>query len=276
MNTKLTLSHSQIEAFEQCARRWYLTKVVKVPQAPSDALILGIAFHAALEAYGKLISGKASFPMPNGEQLQTINRGAIKRFALDALNNALDEKDPHHLIPIIARDIMHTRLMSMLDQFWRVRVSIPLYRPAYRTTLEVEQPFTFAINDEITFTGIIDAIASPRGAVNAVASPRIADWKTANSLTKWRTADLDHKDQATAYLIARPEAAKVTFVVFACAPTAPETCDIQSFTTTRTLEQKQAYLRKVERIAGWMQEMRTSGHAPETRTLLCGDESQLH
>ncbi len=50
-----TLSHSTIEMFNGCPQRYFLTKIARVPQAPSEHLILGDAVHQAIQADGERI-----------------------------------------------------------------------------------------------------------------------------------------------------------------------------------------------------------------------------
>lgn len=195
-----TLSHSQIEMFTGCPRRWYLTKIARVPQAPSEHLILGDAFHHSIEKDG-----------------QRIRDGRTPHTGLDlrdifttALHARLTSDDPSGLLPHAMRLAMHTRGVEMLSAY------TTYMRPHYRP-VDVETPFEHAIPGlpGWRFTGRIDA------RTQAATSSTIVDLKTASR--PWRPGaehEDSHGDQAAAYLWAstianwQPPAKRVTFVVF--------------------------------------------------------------
>src|SRR5690242_4680442 len=162
--TMPTLSHSQIEMFTQCNRRWWLTKVARVPQAPAEALIFGTAIHAALEADGrrKVIAsatnsgGNAALGLP---QLVTI-------FG-DALAVELNERDPHGLLGQAMRDEMGIKGLAVLRAY--VERVQPHFHPAV-----VECALTAPIpgmSEDWQSTGRIDArterVAGPAATVVA-------------------------------------------------------------------------------------------------------------
>ncbi len=198
-----SLSHSQIESFAACPRKWYHQKLDKVPQAFSDALVLGSAVHAAIEADGvKIAAGLPRLPL-----------NALTMTFRQALNAEIAKADPFRgdllrQVSPAQRTSMRIRGDVMLAAY--VREIQPHYHP-----LATEAPFEHAIPDsDWQFTGRIDA----RTVNSRDGAGVIVDLKTSKSA--WRTGEEHHKDQASAYLWAAREAGwqppvkRVVFVVF--------------------------------------------------------------
>jgi RecB family exonuclease len=216
-HTKLFLSHSQIEQWEQCQYRWYLSKIQKAPRAPSEILTTGVAFHAALELYGRCqIEGNpATFAI-------------LRERASVTLEEELQKTDPNKLITKSQIGIMYKRILAMITAFGD-------YVASHFIPEEVEVDFNVPMSS-VSYTGRIDAITPTA----------IIDWKTASK--NWEPGSEHTKDQATAYLIAK-DRPRVTFVVFTSPKDAPELCTVRTHSTTRTEEQKAAYRLKVSRVA---------------------------
>ncbi len=233
------LSHWQIETWEQCQLKWAHGKVYKSPAAPSDALILGTAIHAALEADGAAwIEGQRHIALD----------GLLDVFA-QTLQSELALQDPDGLLADHV-DGMHRRGHAMLAAY--VAHVQPRYAPQ-----EVELTATFSV-DAITFTGRIDAI-TPKA---------IVDWKTASR--PWADDAAAHKDQASAYLAARPDQTQVTFIVFACSPDDPDVCVVRTHPTTRTPAQLAAYQDKVRAVAAEIAAAKAAEVFLARTTPLCG------
>jgi len=237
----LWLSHSQIELWEKCPFAWYLTNVLKVPRAPAEALILGNALHAALEADGRQrIADKEQLGMQE-----------LAEIADQAMDDELAKADPSGLLSEAKRFNMRHRVQAMIVAY--LNHVAPRYRP-----LTVEEAFSFDVDTLVHFTGRIDAQTA-----NA-----IIDWKTSGKL--WQPGDVDGKDQATAYLIARPEMRQVTFIVFSCHESTPDTCIVQSHIARRTDAQKIAYQAKIRATADDIMRAKKNNRFPLKPGPLCG------
>lgn len=230
----LALSHSQLETWSQCNLRWRFQKIDRIQAAPSEALILGTAFHAALEA-----DGRASERLKDYQLLAIFEK---------AFQSELKTADPTGLISNEKRIALRRKAQLMITEY--IKTVQPHYDP-----LAVEQDFSFMIDNDIQMRGRIDALT----AVSLV------DWKTASK--PWNPGDQDHKDQATAYLIARPDQTRVSFAVFA--PNG-ESCSFQSLATTRTEEQKAQYRLKVLKVADEIRAAKESGNYAANPGPLCG------
>ena len=229
------LSHSQIDTFQQCNYRWYLTSKCRIPQAPAEALTVGIAFHTALEAAS---NAKIAH--------NTLSLERLYEIAEASLRTACD-RDTTQFLPDRFSD-MHIKLMPMLDAFY-VRIFPRL------TPIAAEEKFLLHITPEIIFTGRIDTETRQHS---------IIDFKTSNK--PWPTGAEHEKDQATAYLMAKPQAKTVVFVVF---PVVNNTCTPQILPTQRTPQQIAAYSARIRSIA---HAMRANEFLPQTGPLCayCG------
>jgi RecB family exonuclease len=216
----MNLSHSQIETWQQCELKWAHGKVYNSPRGPSPALILGTAFHGGIE-----------------ESLRNLNPpsfDACLNYAQTLLQMELQRVDPDGLVTEEQRDNMTRRLTAMLTAFYeQIRPNIH--------PVGVEIDFTYRVGDH-----------QFRGRIDCITPTAILDWKTASR--PWEHDAQHEKDQATAYLIARPDATKVTFVVFTCTEADPDVCIVRTHPTTRTEEQKAEYRQRVEQIATNMAE----------------------
>jgi hypothetical protein len=173
---KKTLSHSQVETFGQCPKRWSLQKIERVPQAPSGHLVLGDAVHQALQADGeKLMAGSPPLPMP-----------LLTQAYRTAFNERMTKDDPNGLLVGEIPDL-YQRGLAMLAAY--VEHVQPRYRPG-----AVERAIEPAISipgTDWTFTGRFDAL------IQQLTTMTIVDFKTASK--PWRPGDEHTKDQATAY-----------------------------------------------------------------------------
>ncbi len=230
-----TLSHSQIEQWQQCQFRWYLRYVAHAPAAPSEQLILGDAVHAAIAEDGV-------------RRLEWIDRRlglpALLQVFNEALEKRLAEDDPGKLL---AGRVMDLRLRGLAI----LSVYVEQVQPRYTPCARPEEQFEVAIPDldGWRFTGIVDArIFAGTGGI-----PTIVDWKTASR--PWPDGAEHQKAQATAYLWAerqridahRAAASRVTFVVFTTTPRSGQldpagyTCSAEFRSTIRVPQQLAAY-----------------------------------
>ncbi len=228
------LSHSQIDMFQQCQYRWYLTYRAKAPQAPSDALTLGTAFHAAVEIAGNAKRDNESLSL---QQLYEI--------AEQSLQNVC-ERDTTQFLRAHLNE-MQTTVHKMLFAYYHD--ILPRL-----TTATIEEKFTMSLTPQLYFTGRIDAVTA-RGT--------IVDFKTGKP---WSTGAEHTKDQATAYLMIKTETKRVVFIVF---PIVNNICIPQILPTERTPQQIATYRKHVIDTA---QRMQTQTCTPHTGPLCayCG------
>src|SRR5579859_6411699 len=231
-----TLSHSQMDTFCQCPRRWYLTKIARVPQAPSEHLVFGTAIHAAIEEDGRRIAaGRLALPLT---YLLATFSAALERECVQV--------DPHGLL---AATIPELRVRGIAV----LRAYLDAVQPHYSPT-EIEYAFEQPVPncDGWRFTGRIDALTVHGG------QRTIVDLKTASK--PWPAGAEHDKDQATAYLWAdmndfiempgEPVTRRVTFITL---PTARDqsgdgytyTCTPDFRTTSRSPAQVAHWLTKV-------------------------------
>ena len=225
--TPIILSHSQLETWQQCQLKWRLTKIDKVAKAPSEALILGTAFHAALELDGQEI-------MDHGDKLKDWELlAAFER----TMKGELFRNDPGNLITKRQQVSMRAKAQLMILKY--IDIVQPTFKP-----VSVESSFTFAVSEAVKFTGRIDAVTA-RG---------IVDWKTASK--PWEAGTQHGKDQAQAYLTALPEQAQVSFAVFS---TDGNSATFQSLATQRDEAKAAAYKAKVLDTAQQIQTAKETG-----------------
>lgn len=269
------LSDSQLDMYLGCPEQWR-TKYMdpEYDAEPSDALILGKAFHDTLEKDGN-------------HRIKNRNVGftfsELKKTFAKSLEAALVEGDPENRLTN-HWSTMEERGFAMLEAFivGVVNDKEHLYRP-----LVMEDPFDFdipglprvdpetylPIPDDVlaenplageawTFVGRIDArvlTTDPKTGRNVVA---IWDWKTASKPwgkksdgKPWSKNDEDGKTQATAYIMSdffmgRDVAEEVTFVTF---PTklvrGKWTCEVDKRTTRRVIADGNAYLKSIRMAA---------------------------
>lgn len=247
------LSHSQCETWSQCPLRWHLQRDEGVPQAPSEALILGDAIHQALEADGRAImrSGK-------GYTLLTL-QGSFEV----ALEERLEQDDPDGLIPLARVVEMKHKggaiLRTYVDQLQR------MFSPQ-----SVEESFDVDIPGAPgwKFTGRIDARST-----RADGTEYIIDFKTGKP---WEPGIEHSKPQANAYLWADAQqgggSSSVVFCVFAIETDEMGNyrCTLQARTTTRTDDQLAGYVRYLSATVQQMKHAQVSGEYPARTGPLCG------
>ncbi len=236
-----SLSHSQAEMWASCPRKWALAKLDKVPQAPSEALILGSAVHAAIEQDG--IRAARREPRLPASALDLVFRDALRAEMLGT--------DPRGMLAPHQRTAMLCRGQAMLAAY--VREVQPRYWP-----VATEAAFEHDIPDsEWRFTGRIDART-----VNARGDGVIADFKTASK--PWPVGDEHHKQQAAAYLWAACEAGwepavkRVVFVVIDAGG------GVSQRPTERTPAQIDAYVAGVRQTAQAIEQAHATGDFPAT------------
>lgn len=248
--TERTLSHSQLESWHHCQLKWAHHYVYHTPEAPSDALVLGSAFHAALEADGQRLiatGGRSGFYLPV----------LAARFA-EALDQQTAASDPEGLLHDRLPDL-RVRGLAMLRTYVehiRDRGDAPdlRYRPfAVEREITVDVPDSGAA--QLRFTGHLDALTHPGG--NS-AQTAIVDFKTANK--PWQRGIEHDKPQATAYawlLSQQPdvplaERQRVTFIVFPTVPDPTATGMPEGLTAYRCEPQVRPTVRTAYDIVRWL------------------------
>jgi hypothetical protein len=253
-----SLSHSQLETWQQCPAKWAFQKIHRKKASPSEALITGSAAHYAIEQDGLTAiesHGKHSLPLP---ALVSLFGGALDR--------QLQQDDPDGLLSRDAIDTMKTKGLAIL------RAYVEQIQP-YFTPSSVEEAFSFPLPGmpDWDFTGRIDARAKLRDG-----SVGIVDWKTASK--PWPVSEEHKKPQASAYLWAeaqRPQperASKVIFIVLGVtsAQAGAYRCDSDIRITQRTSGQIAAYVGHVTEAAQaieWAKERNV--FEPRTGPLCC-------
>lgn len=176
-----TLSHSQLETWGQCPRRWYLTKVAHVPEAPSEHLALGSALHSVLEADGnrKMEGHAEGYPLHEmAEAFEAL------------LEHEMETRDPLGLLDPGFHAILRERGLAMLRAY-TAEMQRRIQPIACEEQLTAEVPGS-SIPGAIMFRGTLDAIIQ-----NDAGDRCIVDYKTAGR--RWARGIEDTKDQATAY-----------------------------------------------------------------------------
>lgn len=258
------LSHSQLETWDTCPRRWWLEKVAHVPRAPNTASILGRAFHAAVEADGKLLlDGERPFALPELTELAEVS------LAFDCA-----EQDPWPLLAPADRDDMRRRVIACLRTY--VRTIQLVYRPI-AAELELKTPLPEPEGWELW--GTLDALVDGRDRGKGLS---ILDWKTAGRA--WWTGDEHKKAQAAAYLLLAEDAAavrgwpepprQVVFNVFtlqrdASDPNGAYVASVEMRPTTRTDDQLQDYIGHVVEVAEQIVAAEAAGDFPTRPGKLC-------
>lgn len=242
------LSHSQIETWESCPRKWRLQKIDRVPQAPSEHLMFGDAIHQAIQADGeRLMAGKSALP----------ELGLVARFHV-ALEKRWHQDDPTGML---ADRLPTLRLRGLATIHAYVERVQPHFHP-----VAVESSFSLPVPelDGWEFTGRIDAVTERDGTATVV------DFKTATK--PWALGVEHSKDQAAAYLwasrVTASRAGRVTFIVFPSVPTSEGgyTCPVEYRPTFRTGDHLRAYVDHVRNVA---RQMETYGIYPSKTGPLC-------
>jgi RecB family exonuclease len=254
----LALSHSQIEVFQQCPRRWWLLKRAEVRRAPSEPLILGQAVHQAIEAdlRGRL-AGEAPAGLPRLEA--ALAEGLAERLAQD---------DPDGLVDAPRRRGLEANGRAVLSAYV-AQVS------AHLNPVAVERSFEFQHPDDatITFAGRMDAVTSP---TQGTQTRTIVDWKIIGR--PWPPGEEHVRPQATAYIWAEQRmgwepSGRVTFVTFPprstpdAAATPPRTVDWRP--TRRSPDDLRAYARGVRQVADGIRAMEAGRTFPPRTSRLC-------
>lgn len=262
MTNELRLSHSQIEAFEQCAYKWKLQKIDRVAQAPAVALIFGDAIHQAIEA-----DGKAAVAGAQRLSLQAL----VTRFSL-TLTDRLAADDRHGLLTP-QRNAMMLRGLAILRQY------VEQFQPTYHPTA-VEEPFPEVLIPA-TYAGMPDVRFS--GRLDARAGDTILDFKTAGK--PWQPGIEHQKPQALAYLWAdqrardcdqsKTAATKVSFVVLTTTEWRNRNemgylASVDVRTTAPRTGQIMAYAQRVGSVARQIAEAKHTGRFWANTGPLCG------
>lgn len=208
------LSHSAVKNYEQCGQRYRLERIDRREQAPSDALAVGVAVHAALEDWTRAMKQQW-----RGQRLHLPSLSDLVDRAYGALSEELHMRDKRGVFTPAEVTGMRERTRYTLGRFMQ-EVGIPWRRAqadgdAYVDG--VEEAFWLPIVDPDTgqdtgydFTGRIDVRRmvgiGPDAAHTGNYGAEIDDFKTAGK--PWKRG-IEHQDkQATAYAWAERERAR--------------------------------------------------------------------
>src|SRR6185437_4395610 len=255
-----TLSHSQIETFTACERRWQFTKIERVPEAPSPHLALGTAVHSAIESDMRRRS--------NGVRQSPAQTHLMALAAFHtALADELATRDPAGLLAS-ERATLVRRGEAILAAY--------AYHAAprlYPVRGGVEESFKVAIPDlpGWQFTGRMDARTQVAGR-----APVVIDFKTGK---RWLPGSEHHKMQASAYLWADSLSRRqqhAESVAFICLPDTTDAengrtvADVDIRVTRRTPGQIAGYVAHIRDVAGQIEQAKASGDFPARTGVLCG------
>ncbi|HEX6798316.1 MAG TPA: PD-(D/E)XK nuclease family protein [Ktedonobacterales bacterium] len=220
----LALSHSQVETFSQCPRRWWLLKRAGVRRAPSESLILGLAVHTAIEVDLRARLEGEAHPMAAA----TLDAPLAAAFAA-----LYAEEDPTGLIAPDRRELLQEQGRAVLRAYERIASRM---RP-----VEIEREFAFPHPDDpsITFTGRMDGVTQPD---HGTQERTIVDWKVPRR--PWQPGEEDRRIQAAAYLWAEARmgwerSARFTFVTFP--PADPRASESNGEAGPRTVDARPTY-----------------------------------
>lgn len=236
------LSASQIETYDACPEQWAAQKMRDVERTePSEHLILGSAFHNALEYDGKRRIVRSS----------TLSTAELVNLFRRSLHDELATNDPEGRLAGI-RETLELRGAAMIRAY--SQHVAPKYWP-----IAVEEEFNFTIpnvapdanGEPWTCTGRIDARTRMKDGRIV-----IIDWKTASK--SWPIGDEHKKGQATTYILSdimtghTPCAEQVTFMTFPTKWNDAEgrfDCTVDMRPTKRNLTEVVEYLAHLQKIA---------------------------
>jgi hypothetical protein len=255
------LSHSQVETWESCNRKWFLQKVKRVTQAPAAPLIFGDCVHQALAADGLQY-------LADGRRLDVH---ALYDVFQETLEDRLHQDDPTALISLEEVYEMGLNGGYILNAYvyghpeQGIDPIQPYYFPlAVEQWLGKEPPIPIPDADGWTFTGIVDAriiTQDGRG---------ILDWKTGKP---WPFGAEHGKVQASAYLWAdqmNDAADPAEFVLFLLLPVVNGECFPQRRITRRDSWDLYAYTTHLAIVAHEIDAAKASGDFPAKTGPLCG------
>lgn len=197
-----SLSHTRVDTYGQCGRKWQLIYIDHMPQAPGGQLVLGVGLHTAIEYAGNLIKqGQAA---PDAMILQAV--------FLNAFDADLKARDPQRCLDDTQVSELIERGTAMVRAF--ATDVLPSYSP-----VDVEASFDTVIpgSDGWRFTGRIDARTMPTQP-DGTQTRTIVDFKSASKVPN-PVKLAAYEAQATAYalgevLSGQPLSQQFTFLVF--------------------------------------------------------------
>jgi RecB family exonuclease len=136
--TPLKLSVSKIKTFDQCAKKFHFTYILKMPRKEQDFHVFGKLLHKALEDFHQLyIKG---WLLPANEAMKVAWQAAKAEFA--------DKMTPQAI-----KDAF-----DILSKYLKLVASNP---PTYLTNvLSTEEPFNFELTNNIILNGVIDKVST--------------------------------------------------------------------------------------------------------------------
>lgn len=283
----IQLSHTQMETWKHCRYQWSLRYVRHVPSAPSEALAYGSAFHTAAEyggrekmagrvvtsttlvdvalaAYAQEMHGDATgFLSSRYAQVRTNLAVTLPALA-DRILPQMHPQAVEEAFALVLQQARYTKEGTLVTAS-RVLTGIDKgQEPSHqKLTAWAEQmaprassgtPWELTLT-QARFTGRIDLLT---------ATQTIVDYKTGKP---WELDAEHEKEQAAAYLLARPEARRVTFVVF---PIEQGHCEPQIRATTRTELDLAHYRHQALATAETIEQAKQRGAFPANPGYLCG------
>ena len=256
-----SLSHTQMEVWGQCPRKWALLYAEQVPAAPNEYFILGRAIHAAFEADGQRhIAGLP--PLNTSEILEVFSeRLAQEVMQRDPLGLLADRTG---LLNVRGASIVNAYIQKVQRRYSPVSVEEQFHVPIAGLSRDLES------QGQWEFAGIVDARTEP------TTGPTIIDFKT--STKPWARGKELKGAQASAYLWAehvarrQPRATRFTFIVFV----SPESthargiCEVDVRTTSRTQSQLETFGGTVRQVVADISNARKSGVYDPCPSPLCG------
>jgi len=256
-----SLSHTQMEVWGQCPRKWALQYAEQVPAAPNEYFMLGRAVHAAFEADGQ--RHIAGLPPLASSELLTIfgERLAQEVMQSDPMRLLADRMDS---LKVRGISIINAYIQRVQRPYSPVSVEEQFHVPiaGLSRELEGEGPWEFA--------GIVDARTEP------TTGPTIVDFKT--STKPWARGREHQASQASAYLWAEQvaqrqlPATRFTFIVFVSreSTNGGQACEVDVRPTSRTRTHLKTFGSAVRQAVADISHARKSGVFDPRPSPLCG------
>jgi DNA helicase-2/ATP-dependent DNA helicase PcrA len=176
----LKLSHSSMETFLQCPRKYYYTYILKLERKEQPWFVLGTFTHSVLEKFHKYIMWHQK-----RNKKYDINKMMERAFMSALRKQKRIEKQGKMILTVQqkedAKKMMASYLKNMKNDFPKVKY--------------VEKPFTFTIDDKFYVRGFIDRVDE---------GPEVCDYKTSS-----KTYGADKNKQLDIYSYALRKIEKV-------------------------------------------------------------------